>query len=435
MPPVVNPVSDLARIYRQRVPTQTSQARFGPEAVARIQPNMNRGAGPLGVVGRLARTAVESLDPRLILSEGGRSVQHAVGDATELAKSVISGRDTLSQSPTARTYQAAGGGAQGAFAAAMPYVNLASTAAPFVAPARAAMLERAAARQTADATEQLAQQIVREQTPARLSPVSEPASTIVIKTIQDTDGAVRLGAYNTKTEQIVGSMQLNPTDDGGPMVVTGLVSDNPIAMLKMLAAAKAKAQSFAPEMKFPLYPDESLSVYSRPLVERLQRANLVDPNIELPDPMDLNEITRDDWMPFRFASEIYLGKGETVQPSEYSSIYEDVRRALRQSREPGERVTLSSKQLTGQKLSNRLAELPSSVGVDIDRNMRQAGMTLDEFVDLVANENFQTIASRAIESDQIDQLLSLASDLNGFNVIGDMEQERILQAIISQSGL
>ena len=165
MPPVVNPVSDLARIYRQRIPTQTSQARFGPEAVARIQPNMNRGAGPLGAVGRLARTAVESLDPRLILSEGGRSVEHAVGDATELAKSVISGRDTLSQSPTARTYQAAGGGAQGAFAAAMPYVNLASTAAPFVAPARAAMLERAAARQTADATEQLARQMAERSAP------------------------------------------------------------------------------------------------------------------------------------------------------------------------------------------------------------------------------------------------------------------------------
>ena len=126
---------------------------------------MNRGAGPLGAVGRLARTAVESLDPRLILSEGGRSVQHAVGDATELAKSVISGRDTLSQSPTARTYQAAGGGVQGALAAAMPYVNLASTAAPFVAPARAAMLERAAARQTADATEQLARQMAERSAP------------------------------------------------------------------------------------------------------------------------------------------------------------------------------------------------------------------------------------------------------------------------------
>lgn len=164
MPPVPNPVSDLARVYRQRIPTQTP-TRFGPEAVARIQPNMNRGAGPFGAVGRLARTAVESLDPRLILSEGGRSVQHAVGDVKELAKSVVTGEDTLSQSPTARTYQAAGGGAQGAFAAAMPYVNLASTAAPFVAPARAAMLERTAARQTADATEQLARQMAERSAP------------------------------------------------------------------------------------------------------------------------------------------------------------------------------------------------------------------------------------------------------------------------------
>lgn len=172
MPPVVNPVSDLARIYRQRVPTQAGQPaarsdRFGFGMATR--PTGQTSSNPLGAVGRLARTAVESLDPRLILSEGGRSVQHAVGDATELAKSVISGRDTLSQSPTARTYQAAGGGAQGAFAAAMPYVNLASTAAPFVAPARGALLERAVARQTADATEQLARQLAEQSVPRTLA--------------------------------------------------------------------------------------------------------------------------------------------------------------------------------------------------------------------------------------------------------------------------
>lgn len=126
MPPVApNPVGDLARMYRQRIPTAPkSIGRLGPVSVG------GGGGGWLNAVGRFARNAVESLDPRFILSEGGRSVQHVVGDATELARSVFTGEDTLSQSPTARAYQAAGGGAPGVFAAAMPYANVATALVP-----------------------------------------------------------------------------------------------------------------------------------------------------------------------------------------------------------------------------------------------------------------------------------------------------------------
>lgn len=62
--------------------------------------------------------------------QGGKDLQHAYGDAKELARSIVTGEDTLSQSPTAKAYQAAGGGLEGTLAAAAPYLDLASVVAP-----------------------------------------------------------------------------------------------------------------------------------------------------------------------------------------------------------------------------------------------------------------------------------------------------------------
>lgn len=62
--------------------------------------------------------------------QGGKSLQHAYGDAKELTRSIITGKDTLSQSPTAQAYQAAGGGLTGTLAAAGPYLDLGSVVAP-----------------------------------------------------------------------------------------------------------------------------------------------------------------------------------------------------------------------------------------------------------------------------------------------------------------
>ena len=126
MPQGRSPISDLARMYRERIPT-------APKSIGRQAPaifSSGRNFGFPAPVGRFVKTAVESLDPRFIASEGGRSVQHVVGDATELGRSIITGEDTLSESPTARAYQAAGGGAPGVLAAVLPYVNVGTAVLP-----------------------------------------------------------------------------------------------------------------------------------------------------------------------------------------------------------------------------------------------------------------------------------------------------------------
>lgn len=98
-----------------------------------------------------------------LLQSGGRATEHVAGDVKELGRSVITGKDTLSQSPTARAYQQAGGGFAGVMAAASPYIELAGYAAPFTkiaTPAgRAAMGQQAVDRL-------VAQRIARNATPS-----------------------------------------------------------------------------------------------------------------------------------------------------------------------------------------------------------------------------------------------------------------------------
>lgn len=199
MPARPNPAADLARMYRERIPT-APLSNYDKIIQSRLAPHRftggSSGLGFLRPVSNFLKTAVESLDPRFIASEGGRSVEHVYGDARELAKSVVTGEDTLSQSPSAQAYQAAGGGLGGALAAALPYVNVATAVVPttkvFTPAGRVALAadaaERVASRQlgqaisqatptvrqaTADATERLAQMMADADIPTLAAPISE----------------------------------------------------------------------------------------------------------------------------------------------------------------------------------------------------------------------------------------------------------------------
>lgn len=130
MAPRPMPVSDLARMYQQRIPT-------APKSIGRLGP-VNIGDGGLSLnpmpalrsAGGFLKRVVESLDPRELAEQGGRSVQHVTGDIEELARSIVTGEDTLSESPSARAYQSAGGGVEGVARAVLPYVDVATAIVP-----------------------------------------------------------------------------------------------------------------------------------------------------------------------------------------------------------------------------------------------------------------------------------------------------------------
>ena len=164
MPNRPAPISDLARMYRERIPT-------APKSIGRLGPvSIGGGGAPnwLRATGNFLKTAVESLDPRFIASEGGRSVEHVYGDAKELAKSIVTGEDTLSQSPSARAYQAAGGGLEGVLAAALPYINVGTA----IVPTTKVLTPAGRVALGADAAEKLAQNQILKQADQRIAELS-----------------------------------------------------------------------------------------------------------------------------------------------------------------------------------------------------------------------------------------------------------------------
>lgn len=389
MPPVVNPVSDLARIYRQRIPTQTAQAKFGPEAVARIQPNMNRGAGPLGALARagwgilaspaatLADIVVPGYEPERagsfnILQQGGadleRSTRRAVGDIT-----AIPGIGRPSASPTAAGIRERGW-FEGLGQAALDYSNLAATVAPLAGIAGSSIAGRKLAAPTADAIERFSQQprtaIIRTEldeltaTPTARSqplrdltpdesaallkdydqPIPAPATQDVaanarqtalprgVYAMDDESGNIRLYQLDDKGD-VQGLLTMKRTMDGYTVAELSALPGSP-AVANLLAGAKITGELNFPGVQYPLRPSVNLSQFSRPLVEKLQAAGLIDPEYVLPRTGALNTIDR----PFNVGGplpENDVARLIGLPPEQVKTTSRDLIRSLAQAKREG----------------------------------------------------------------------------------------------------
>lgn len=340
MPASPNPTADLARMYRERIPT-APLSNYDKVIQSRLAPHRftggSSGLGFLAPVGNFLKTAVESLDPRFIASEGGRSVEHVYGDARELAKSVVTGEDTLSQSPSARAYQAAGGGFGGALAAALPYVNVATAVVPttkLLTPAgRVAMgadaIERVAQRQLGQAISQVAPG-VRPVSKSILETAAQPNPRVKYYFQTKLNGTTKIVGIDPASDKIVGTAVMVPDVERGQFVLDAMASEKPTAVLKLLSAADELARREFPDNPFPVVPSGDLSVHSRPLVERLMKAGLIDPTYRLPS--RTNEIT---FVPDQAANWARVYDRETLVPigeQELESSYKNIKSALARSR-------------------------------------------------------------------------------------------------------
>lgn len=141
--PRIDPKAALARaLAKPRWKPRTTG--FGPSLTSALKQTAGALISPIATVADVAASPIERVTGTTLfrpedigsfnlLQSGGRATQHASGDLKELGRSVITGQDTLSQSPTARAYQQAGGGLAGAMAASSPYLELAGYAAPIAA--------------------------------------------------------------------------------------------------------------------------------------------------------------------------------------------------------------------------------------------------------------------------------------------------------------
>ena len=196
----------------------------------------------------------------------------------------------------------------------------------------------------------------------RERPVSA-SSRLTVETVggQNFDGTLNTNAsrniiirsFNQATGEYTGVITLRYDPGAKTATVQGLGATNPIVTPQLISAAATEIRKLVGDVQYPLIPSNSLSAYSRPFVERLQQAGLIDPSYKIPETNMMNTITKLQG-PETFAKADLAGGGfgqTVIDPLSYQPTYNDVLKALvesrRQAKLAGEtgRLNTSSKRL------------------------------------------------------------------------------------------
>ena len=168
---------------------------------------------------------------------------------------------------------------------------------------------------------------------------------------QQESQAFVIRAFDPTFNKYKGALTMEWDPQKGKAIVDGLGTTDAMVVPQILASAAHVVRKFYGNIQFPLEPSTNLSVHSRPLVERLQQARLVDPNFELPEPSQLNRITKQSSEPSDFAAPDAFFDTQVIDPLAYQPTYNDVLKKLveskRQAKLQGEygKLATSSKKL------------------------------------------------------------------------------------------
>jgi hypothetical protein len=160
---------------------------------------------------------------------------------------------------------------------------------------------------------------------------------------------ITIRSFNQQTGEYTGVITLSYSAYNGTAKVVGMAATSPTVTPQLIAAAKTEIMKLGSTAQFPIDPSQSLSAYSRPFVERLQQAGLIDPSYELPEINMMNAITQQT-KPGTFASP-FTGTQTVIDPLSYQPTYNDILKALAESRRQAKlagetkRLSTSSSQL------------------------------------------------------------------------------------------
>ncbi len=202
-------------------------------------------------------------------------------------------------------------------------------------------------------------------------------------------------SFDQKTGEYTGAITIYYDPISKQAIVNGLGATNPMVTPQLIAAAAAEIRKLVGDVKYPLTPDSSLSTTSRPFVERLQQAGLVDPNYQLPAIDNINAVTKLSG-PETFASKIPYKTATVIDPLSYQPTYNDVLRALveskRQAKLVGEygRLATPSSNLT-----------PIRVAETLERELAERTAahlkTILEPVETLQSTEFPTLSPKYID--------------------------------------
>lgn len=165
-------------------------------------------------------------------------------------------------------------------------------------------------------------------------------------------------AYDEGLKEYKGVLVMRWDPGAQKAIIDEMSSTNAMATPQLISAAAHIIRKTYGDIKFPIEPSSSLSAYSRPFVERLQQAGLIDSNYVLPNSNNLNEIDRYNYTPTDIASPNVKGE-KIVSPLAYQPTYNEVLKSLVESRrqaklqgEYGRLTTPSNKLINEEQITN-----------------------------------------------------------------------------------
>ena len=196
--------------------------------------------------------------------------------------------------------------------------------------------------------------------PFRERPVPSTNRLTLETDVTKTGGGIIIRSFNQTTGEYNGVITINYDPFYSKQsVITGLSATNPMVTPQLIAAAASEIRKLVGDVKYPLTPATSLSRFSRPFVERLQQAGLIDPAYKLPEIDNINDIQKTA-TPETFADENPYTTSTVIDPLSYTPGYNEVLKALveskRQAKLAGEygKLTTPSSELTPQRVTERL---------------------------------------------------------------------------------
>lgn len=237
--------------------------------------------------------------------------------------------------------------------------------------------------------------VVPKPPPSRLTPPAwrerqvPTSSRLTVETIGDTnfDGTplpngrqeIIIRSFDQKTGSYTGALTIRYNPYTKKATVEGMGATNPMVTPQLISAAATEIKKLAGDVQYPLVPSSNLSAYSRPFVERLQQAGLVDPDYQLPAIESINDMTK------MTGPEAFTGPNGAnqvvIDPLSYQPTYNDVLKALVESKRQA-------------KLQNEYGKLttPSSQLIDAKKldAARQWQLQHDEALNRQMLESFKT---------------------------------------------
>jgi len=202
-------------------------------------------------------------------------------------------------------------------------------------------------------------------------------------------------------------------------VVDELAATSPMVTPQLISSAAYLIRKTYGDIPFPIQPSTNLSAYSRPFVERLQQAGLVDPGYYLPPIEAINMVDRGT-TPYDISDPDSRGQ-KVIPPLAYQPTYNEVLKALveskRRAKLQGEYVRLttpSSKLAPKRNLLINEDEITSgqfnqtSENIEEPPNINQQQFSTAEEArnDLVLNDIEEPAALKALDNNELQKFIN-----------------------------